>query len=155
MCLTALEKAVEGGERVLDLGCGSGILSIAALKLGASSAKAVDIDPMCLNVAYDNAALNGIGRESLEVEIGNVLSDEDLRASLGSGYDLILANIVADVILGLAPLIRGFLRPGGVFLCSGIIEGRTEEVCRGLAAAGLDIRETYSDGGWYAYLCRL
>ncbi|MBD5148221.1 MAG: 50S ribosomal protein L11 methyltransferase [Oscillibacter sp.] len=155
MCLTALEKIVSGGERVLDLGCGSGILSIAALRLGAASARAVDIDPMCQNVAYDNAALNGIRRDTLEVLVGNVLGDGSFLESLGGGYDLVLANIVADVILGIAPLVKGLLKPGGVFLCSGIIEGRTLEVCQGLTAAGLDIEETYGDNGWYAYLCKI
>lgn len=154
MCLTALEKIISGGEKVLDLGCGSGILSIAALRLGAVSAKAVDIDPMCQGVAYDNAALNGIGRDALEVLVGNVLGDGSFLASLGGGYDLVLANIVADVILGLAPLIRGLLRPGGAFLCSGVIEGRGEEVRRSLTAAGLTIQEAFEDGGWHAYLCR-
>ena len=93
---------------MLDLGCGSGILSIAALKLGAAAARAVDIDPMCLDVAYENAALNGIGRDTYTVQVGDVLSDEDLRAALGGGYDVVLANIVADVIIALAPLVRGF-----------------------------------------------
>ena len=127
---------------MLDLGCGSGILSIAALKLGAASARAVDIDRMCLDVACENAALNGIGKDVCTVEVGNVLTDESLRASLGGGYDVVLANIVADVIIGLAPLVRGFLKEGGLFLCSGIIEGREAEVAEHLRAAGLTILET-------------
>ena len=132
LCLAALEKTIHGGERVLDLGCGSGILSIAALRLGAASARAVDIDRMCLDVAWENAALNGIGKETCDVRIGNVLTDETFRASLGGGYDVVLANIVADVIIGLAPLVRGFLKEGGTFLCSGIIEGRQEETAEAL-----------------------
>ena len=153
LCLTALEKAVRGGEKVLDLGCGSGILSIAALKLGAASAVAVDIDDKCLNVAYENAALNGIGKDTYTVKVGDVLGDEAIRAELGGGYDVVLANIVADVIIGLAPMVRSLLAPGGLFLCSGIIDDRAEEVAAHLREAGLEIAETRSADGWFAYTC--
>ena len=153
LCLTALEKAVQGGERVLDLGCGSGILSIAALRLGAAEATAVDIDDKCLTVAYDNAALNGIGKDTYTVKVGNVLTDEAMRAELGGGYQIVLANIVADVIIGLAPLVRSMLAPGGLFLCSGIIDTRAEEVADKLQEAGLVIEETRSAEGWFAYTC--
>ena len=154
LCLTALEKAVRGGEKVLDLGCGSGILSIAALKLGAASAVAVDIDDKCLDVAYENAALNGIGKDTYTVKVGDVLGDEALRAELGGRYDIVLANIVADVIIGLAPMVRSLLAPGGLFLCSGIIDDRAEEVAAHLREAGLEITETRSADGWFAYTCR-
>ena len=154
LCLTALERAVHGGERVLDLGCGSGILSIAALRLGAASALAVDIDEQCLTVARDNAALNQTGPDTFSVRIGNVLTDEDFRASLGGGYDLVLANIVADVIIGLAPLVSSFLREGGRFLCSGIIDQRTEEVAQALREAGLTILERHESEGWAAFVCQ-
>ena len=153
LCLTALEKAVRGGEKVLDLGCGSGILSIAALKLGASSAVAVDIDDKCLDVAYENAALNGIGKDTYTVKVGDVLGDEAMRAELGGGYDIVLANIVADVIIGLAPMVRSLLAPGRLFLCSGIIDDRAEEVADKLRTAGLEIAETHSAEGWFAYTC--
>ena len=153
LCLTALEKAVQGGERVLDLGCGSGILSIAALRLGAAEATAVDIDDKCLTVAYDNAALNGIGKDTYTVKVGNVLTDEAMRAQLGGGYQIVLSNIVADVIIGLAPLGRSMLAPGGLFLCSGIIDTRAEEVADKLREAGLVIEETRSAEGWFAYTC--
>jgi len=154
LCLTALEKAIRGGERVLDLGCGSGILSIAALRLGAASALAVDIDEQCLTVARDNAALNSIGPDTYTVRVGDLLTDEAFRASLGGGYDVVLANIVADVIIGLAPLVHSLVRPGGLFLCSGIIDTRAEEVADQLRKAGLTLLETRSADGWYAYTCR-
>ena len=153
LCLTALEQAVQGGEKVLDLGCGSGILSIAALKLGAASALAVDIDDKCLDVAYENAAMNGIGRDTYTVKVGDILSDETLRAEIGGGYDVVLANIVADVIIGLGPMVRSLLRENGVFLCSGIIDTRAEEVADKLRQAGLEILDTRSSEGWYAYTC--
>lgn len=154
LCLTALERAVKGGERVLDLGCGSGILSIAALGLGAASALAVDIDDKCLDVAYENAAMNGIGRDTYTVRVGDVLGDGALRAEIGGGYDVVLANIVADVIIGLAPVVRSLLAENGMFLCSGIIDERAEEVAEQLRRAGLEIVETRSAEGWYAYTCR-
>ena len=154
LCLTALERYVHGGERVLDLGCGSGILSIAALRLGAEEATAVDIDDKCLTVAHENAALNGIGKDTYTVLVGDVFSDETFRARVGGGYDILAANIVADVIKALAPMARSFLRPGGLFLCSGIIDDRAEEVAQALTAAGLEILETRDSEGWFSYLCR-
>ena len=154
LCLTALERHIRGGERVLDLGCGSGILSIAALRLGAAEATATDIDDKCLTVAYDNAALNGIGADTYTVLVGDVLSDETFRARVGGGYQIVVANIVADVIKALAPMVRFLLAPGGLFLCSGIIDDRAEEVAAALTAAGLEILEARDAEGWFSYLCR-
>lgn len=154
LCLAALEKSVQGGERVLDLGCGSGILSIAALRLGAASALAVDIDEQCLTVARDNAALNSIGPDVYTVRVGNLLSDEEFRTSLGDGYDILLANIVADVIIPLAPLVHTLVRPGGLFLCSGIIDSRADEVAEKLRQAGLTILERQDAEGWCAFTCQ-
>ncbi|MDY5942214.1 MAG: 50S ribosomal protein L11 methyltransferase [Oscillospiraceae bacterium] len=154
LCLTALEKHICGGEKVLDLGCGSGILSIAALLLGAKDAFACDIDDKCVGVAYENAALNGIGKEHYTVRAGDVLSDRGLQKEFGGDYDLIVANIVADVIIALAPQVRGLLKTGGLFLCSGIIDDRAEEVREKLVEAGWMIEETRSGEGWFSYLCR-
>ena len=154
LCLTALESLIHGGEEVLDLGCGSGILSIAALKLGAASAAAVDIDDKCRDVAYENAALNGIGQDTYTVRIGDVLGDAVLRADLGGGWQMVVANIVADVIIGLSPLVRPMLAPGGLFLCSGIIDDRAQEVADRLRENGWEILETRSAEGWFSYLCR-
>ena len=154
LCLTALEGLVRGGERVLDLGCGSGILSVAALRLGAGSALAVDIDDKCRDAALENAGLNGIGPERLDILVGNLLTAEAVAAKIGGVYDVVLANIVADVIIALAPRVRGLLNPGGTFLCSGVIEGRTAEVEAALADSGLEVLERREDGGWYAFTCR-
>ena len=154
LCLTALESRIRGGEKVLDLGCGSGILSIAALRLGAESAFACDIDEKCVDVAYENAALNGIGKDRYTVRWGNVLTDAALRQEMGAGYDIVVANIVADVIMGLSPHVRPFLKPGGLFLCSGIIDDRAAEVLEKLKADGWDVFEQRSSEGWFSYLCK-
>ncbi len=153
LCLKALERYIHGGETVLDLGCGSGILSIAALRLGASRAFACDIDEKCETVAYENAALNGVTKDVYTVRTGDVLSDEKLKAAIGGGYDMVVANIVSDVIIGLAPHIRPYLKDGGKFLCSGIIDTRAEEVKNELIAAGWNVLESNSSEGWFSYLC--
>lgn len=154
LCLTALEKHITGGQTVLDLGCGSGILSIAALLLGADRAVACDIDEKCMDVAYENAALNGVGRDRYTVRWGDVVTDQALRQELGGPYDVVVANIVADVIKALASTVRPLVKEGGIFLCSGIIDDRAEEVARCLRDNGWTIAETRSSEGWFSYLCR-
>lgn len=154
LCLTALESRIHGGEKVLDLGCGSGILSIAALRLGAASAFACDIDEKCIDVAYENAALNGIGKKQLTVRQGDATKEGPLRDAIGTDYDVVVANIVADVIISLAPQVRHFLKEDGWFLASGIIDDRADEAAAALTAAGWSIVESCTSEGWYCYICR-
>ena len=154
LCLTALEKHITGGQTVLDLGCGSGILSIAALLLGADRAVACDIDEKCMDVAYENAALNGVGRDRYTVRWGDVVTDQALRQELGGPYDVVVANIVADVIKALASTVRPLVKEGGIFLCSGIIDDRAEEVFTKLRADGWTVIEQHDSEGWYSFLCR-
>lgn len=153
LCLELLEGAAEPGSRVLDLGCGSGILSIAALRLGAAAALGVDIDPKAVDVAYENAALNGIGRESYTVRAGDVLTDRALAAELAVAgpYGVVLANIVADVIIPLSARVPGLLAEGGRFICSGIIAPRAEEVADALTRNGLRVAERREENGWVAF----
>ena len=155
LCLEGVEEHALPGRDVLDLGCGSGILSIAALCLGAKSAVAVDIDPKAVDVAYENAALNGIGKDRYTVRAGDVLSDAALAAGLArKQYHLVLANIVADVIIPLASQAPGLLEEDGVFLCSGIIDTRTGEVEAALKRAGLTVTKKREKNGWAALEAR-
>lgn len=146
-CLEELEKYVKPGCSVLDLGCGSGILSITALLLGAERACAVDIDPNATDVAYSNLELNHLPRERYTTYAGDITSDAELRKKLGK-HDVVLANIVADVIIALAPYVRSFMKEGAVFICSGIILERLDEVMSALTDNGLKIIGTKKDNDW-------
>jgi len=152
LCLELLEEVLRPGDRVLDLGCGSGILAIAALILGASRAVGVDIDPKAADVAFENAALNGIGPDRLSVCAGDVLTDKKLAARLGPGQNrVVLANIVADVIIPLSAKAGEFLTTGGVFLASGVIDGRQDEVRAALEANGFAVTGHLERKGWHAF----
>jgi len=152
MCLEFLEKAVVPGCQMLDLGCGSGILSVASVLLGASDAVAVDIDPVAEHVALGNAEMNGIDPSRYHVRIGDILSDDALRQAVLRQYDVVAANIVAGVIIALAPFARQCCKAGAPFIVSGIIDEREDEVRRAVEAAGFAVREVSRSGGWVAML---
>ncbi len=154
MCLAALEKFSAPGARVLDLGCGSGILGIGALILGCGSCLGVDVDPKAPEVVMSNAALNGLGPDRMQVCAGDILADSSLQNYLGSGYQLVLANIVADVIIPLSAVVRRFMAEGAVFICSGIIEHRWPETEAALKSKGFEILEHRSEDEWHCFVCR-
>lgn len=157
LCLTLLEKYLKPGDKVLDLGCGSGILSIAALNLGASLAHGVDIDPKAADVALENAALNGHAPPQYTAQAGDVLSDKSLVTELaGQGpWQVVLANIVSDVIIPLSAFAGRFSTPGGLFLCSGVIDIRADEVQAVLRKNGMTILERLERDGWCAFACEV
>ncbi len=149
MCMTALEREITGGERVIDLGSGSGILSITALLLGAETAVGVDIDPKAEDVARENAAINGLFSDRFTAVTADVISDRRVMEKLAvGGYDVVLANIVADVIIPLSPLVPFFVKENGVFICSGILEQRLAEVETAIVSAGLSIRSVQKIEDW-------
>ena len=147
LCLEVLDSRVKGGERMLDIGTGSGILAIAALKLGAAEAEGVDIDPMCVRTAGENAQRNGV-QDRFKVLVG------DLSDKATGVYNIITANIVASAILSLAPHVPALMAPSAVFIASGIIDTRKDEVLEGLRAAGLDPFEVHEKRGWVCIVCR-
>lgn len=146
-CIEEIEKYLKPDDTVLDLGCGSGILSIIALLLGAKDAVAIDIDANAVDVAYDNLALNGLTKERYHAFAADVLTDEKIRTELGT-YDVVIANIVADVIIALSSFVRQFMKPDGVFICSGIILERLDEVICALEQAGFTILEVRKETDW-------
>ncbi|MBE7022501.1 MAG: 50S ribosomal protein L11 methyltransferase [Ruminococcaceae bacterium] len=151
LCLERLEKYIKPGMEVLDLGCGSGILSAVALLLGAKSATAVDIDPNAAEIARKNARRNGIEDERYRVFAGNVLTDDKLLQAISDRtYDLVLANIVADVIIALAPKIPPLLASGGTYITSGIITERGDEVKAACNEVGMRLQTESQSGDWLA-----
>ena len=149
MVMGFMEELVTPGYHCLDLGSGSGILSIAALRLGAETAVGIDIDPKAEDIARENAAYNGFQAPRFQAFTGNVTEDKALMEKLSQAeYDLVLVNIVADVIIGLAPVLPRFLKPHSTLLCSGILDTRLEDVKSALTAAGLTIREVRAQEDW-------
>lgn len=147
LCMELLEESVTPGCAMLDVGCGSGILAVCAVLLGAESAVGVDIDELAAKIAGENAALNGVSGCTRFVQ-------GDLTEKISGQYDVICANIVADVIIRLCPSIPAFLKPDGVFLASGIIDERSVEVERAIQASGLTVTGRREEGGWVALHCQ-
>ena len=149
MVMEVMENAVKPGFHCLDLGSGSGILSIAALRLGAESAIGIDIDPKAEDIARENAAYNGFTAPAFTALTGNVTEDTALMDTLAAGrYDLVLVNIVADVIIGLAPVLPHFLNESSTLICSGILDTRLSDVLEALTAAGLTVTATKARDDW-------
>ena len=155
MVMENMEQLVKPGHRCLDLGSGSGILSIAALRLGASAATGVDIDPKAEDIARENAAYNGFGAPEFTALTGNVTEDKALMEDLAAKeYDLVLVNIVADVIIGLAPVLPHFLTEKSTLICSGILDVRLEEVLAALRGAGLTVLDVKAEEDWRCVTAR-
>ena len=149
MCMEFMEENIRPGCTAIDLGSGSGILSITALRLGAKSAVGVDIDPKAEDIARENAAYNDFGPDKFSAITGNVSEDAEMMTRLaGNGYDLVLVNIVADVIISLAPIVKHFMKPDAMVICSGILDVREAEVAAALEANGLRIVERKAKEDW-------
>ena len=152
LCMMALEDAVKPGDKLLDMGTGSGILAIAAAMLGADVQTIVDIDENCLKTAHENAEKNHveIGRGLC----GDALRDPKLAEDIGGGYDVIVANIVADVIIGMSPMFADKLVKGGTLICSGILNERAEEVRAALEKSGFTILSHEKSDDWSAFAAK-
>ena len=149
MVMEFMENRIVPGARCLDLGSGSGILSIAALRLGAEVAVGVDIDPKAEDIARENAGYNGFAAPEFTALTGNVTEDKDLMAQLSrQHWDVVLVNIVADVIIGLAPVLPAFLGEDSLVICSGILDTRLKDVTAALEKAGLVVLETHAKEDW-------
>ncbi len=155
MVMEVMEDTVRPGDRCLDLGSGSGILSITALRLGAKSAVGVDIDPKAEDIARENAACNGFGSPEFTAITGNVTADKAMMDRLcRDSYRVVLVNIVADVIIGLAPVLPAFLSEDSILICSGILDTRLQEVQAALTGAGLQIIRTLAKEDWRCVCAR-
>ena len=151
LVIRQMRKVLKPGDKLLDLGCGSGILSIIGLKMGAGMLTATDIDALALEAARENMAVNQIAESSYKLYLVNVLEDTDLQEQLSAeGYDLVVANILADVIIPLADIVPKFLKKGGSFISSGIINTKEEAVKGAILSAGLTIEEIEHQGDWTA-----
>lgn len=148
LCLETLEKYVKEGDSVLDCGCGSGILSIASLLMGAGSATGVDIDKLAVKTAKENGVVNGFTEPQYKILQGNLVDKVDGK------FDVIVANIVADIIILFSSQVGDYLKDGGVFITSGIIEPRESEVTAAFEANGFETLKRYEDGGWLCFVCK-
>ncbi len=152
LCLELLEKVVENGDTILDLGCGSGILSIGGILLGGKSAVAIDIEENAVTTSVENANKNGILTEQYVAYRGDVVSDLLLREKIGTGFDIITANIVADVLINMSGIFGEFLKENGKLILSGIISERQDEVIDAVTEKGFSVLEIATEEGWSAVL---
>lgn len=148
LCIRQIRKYLKEGERVLDVGCGSGILSIAALKLGAGSVVGTDVDGDCITSTHENMTVNHLAENSGEFYVGNLIDDKAFQEKIGTGYDLVVANILADIIIPMAPALYQCAKEQGVLITSGIIDFKENEVKEALEQAGFGILEVNHQGEW-------
>lgn len=155
LCITLLERYLQKDDTMLDIGCGSGILSIAGLLLGAKEADAIDIDPNAIKIAYENSDRNQIDRARYHVAAGDVLEDIAVQNMYkGKNYDVVVANIVADIIIALTKQVPDYIKQAGIFVCSGIIIERKQDVLDALAAAKFSVVEVVEKASWAAIAAR-
>lgn len=149
LCIRQLRKYVGPDTEILDVGCGSGILGMLALKFGARYAVGTDLDPCAIDATHENMEANGISREQYEVMIGNIIDDREVQDKAGyDRYDIVAANILADVLVPLTPVICSHLKPGGIYITSGIIKEKEAVVVEAVKASGLAVLEVTHQGEW-------
>ena len=155
LCIRQLRKYVTEDTRILDVGCGSGILGMLALMFGAKYSVGTDLDPCAIDATYENMEVNGISKDKYEVMIGNIIDDKAVQDKVGYGcYDIVVANILADVLVPLTPVIVNQLKDGGIYVTSGIIEDKEETVKAAVEAAGLTVLEVHHQGEWVSVTAR-
>ncbi len=155
LCIRQIRKFVTKDTTILDVGCGSGILGMLALKFGAKYSVGTDLDPCAIDATYENMEVNGITRDQYEVMIGNIIDDKEIQDKVGYGkYDIVVANILADVLVPLTPVIVNQLKKGGVYITSGIIDDKEETVVEAVKAAGLEVLEVTYQGEWVSVTAR-
>ncbi len=156
LCMINLEKYVKTDSEILDLGCGSGILSIVALLLGAKHANAIDIDANAVKTAYENAALNGIGKDRYYVTSGNIIDSKEIQDKMGyKKYDVITANIIADIIIAMTPIVKKAIKNDGIFISSGIIKDKVDDVKTSLISNGFDIIDIEYKEEWVCVISKI
>ena len=155
LCIRQLKKYVTEDTEILDVGCGSGILGMLALKFGAKQSVGTDLDPCAIDATYENMDNNGISRDQYEVMIGNIIDDKEVQDKVGyEKYDIVAANILADVLVPLTPVIIHQLKKGGIYITSGIIEDKEEVVVEAVKKAGLEVLEVNHQGEWVSVTAR-
>lgn len=155
LCIRQLKKYVTEDTEILDVGCGSGILGMLALKFGAKHSVGTDLDPFAIDATYENMDNNGISRDQYEVMIGNIIDDKEVQDKVGyEKYDIVAANILADVLVPLTPVIIHQLKKGGIYITSGIIEDKEEVVVEAVKKAGLEVLEVNHQGEWVSVTAR-
>ena len=155
LCIRALKKYVTSETEILDVGCGSGILGMLALKFGAKHSLGTDLDPCAIDATHENMEVNGICKDQYEVMIGNIIDDKAVQDAVGyEKYDIVAANILADVLVPLTPVIIHQMKPGAVYITSGIIEDKENVVVEAVKAAGLEVLEVNHQGEWVSVVAR-